>query len=56
MNGNIYSLDNRRLYAFQEAGVDIPYEYASPTQINKAWDAKLTTRNDGTNIRVRGGR
>ncbi|WP_129582749.1 RHS repeat domain-containing protein, partial [Methanolobus psychrotolerans] len=54
MKGNLYSLDNRRLHAFQQAGVDIRYVYASPDEINKGW-AKLTTQNNGANIKVRNG-
>jgi hypothetical protein len=52
--GAIYSLDNRRLYAFREAGIDnIPYRWATKKEItNEAW--KFTTTNGGTEIRVRG--
>lgn len=46
-------MDNRRLAAFQEAGVDIPYRMATPQEIAKGW--KFTTQNDGTSILIRGG-
>ena len=53
-DGVIYSLDNRRLYAFKEAGIDnINYVWATPKEIaNEAW--KMTTNNGGVTIRVRG--
>lgn len=53
-NGNYFSLDNRRLAAFQEEGVDVPYRMATADEIAaEAW--KFTTRNDGLSIRIRGG-
>ncbi len=53
-DGNIYTLDNRRLAAFQQAGVDVPYRLATPQEIaNEGW--KFTTTNDGTSILIRGG-
>ena len=53
-DGALYTLDNRRLYAFQQAGVDnIPFQWATPQEIlNEAW--KFTTTNGGTSIQVRG--
>lgn len=49
----LFSLDNRRLEAFRQAGVDIPYRMATPEEIAaEAW--KFTTQNGGTSIRVRG--
>ncbi|WP_405699856.1 DUF6531 domain-containing protein [Streptomyces sp. NBC_01383] len=51
-NGSIYTLDNRRLHVFQEAGVDIKFARATPQEIqNEGW--KFTTRNDGNSINVR---
>ncbi|TVX92191.1 RHS repeat-associated core domain-containing protein [Paenibacillus agilis] len=51
-NGEIYTLDNRRLYAAQEAGVRVSYRMATPEEVSKeAW--KFTTKNGGTSIRVR---
>lgn len=53
-NGEWFSLDNRRLVAFQQAGVDVPYRLATPAEIAaEAW--KLTTTNGGTSIQIRGG-
>ncbi|MFD4948868.1 DUF6531 domain-containing protein [Streptomyces sp. NPDC058409] len=53
-NGKIYTLDNRRLYAFREAGVNIRFTRASAEEVqSESW--KMTTRNDGTSIVVRGG-
>ena len=53
-NGEIYTLDNRRLAAFQQAGVEVPYRMATPQEIAK--DAfKFTTANEGVTIRIRGG-
>jgi len=52
-DGAIFTLDNRRLYAFQEAKVDnIPYRWATPEEIaNESW--KFTTTNGGTSAKVR---
>ncbi len=51
---NFYTLDNRRLFAAQEAGMQIKYRLATQEEVtNEAW--KFTTKNDGTSIRVRGG-
>jgi hypothetical protein len=53
-DGNIYTLDNRRLAAFQQAGVDVPYRLATPQEVaNEGW--KFTTTNNGTSILIRGG-
>ena len=47
-------LNNRRLAAFQQAGVPIPYQMATPQRAaaGEAW--KFTTQNGGTSIRIRG--
>lgn len=51
-DGKLYSLDNRRLYAFQQAGIPIPTVRATPEDVDReAW--KFTTKNDGISIRVR---
>ncbi len=51
-DGKLYSLDNRRLYAFQEAGVPIRSVWATADEVtSEAW--KFTTRNDGVFVRVR---
>lgn len=53
-NGQWFSLDNRRLVAFQQAGVDVPYRLATPAEVAaEAW--KVTTTNGGTSIRIRDG-
>ncbi len=53
-NGNLFTLDNRRLEAFRRAGVPIRYRYATPEEAaSESW--KFTTRNNGESIRVRGG-
>jgi RHS repeat-associated protein len=50
--GKIYSLDNRRLYAFKQAGVPVRFVKATPRQVeDESW--KFTTQNDGASIRVR---
>jgi hypothetical protein len=52
-NGQVYSLDNRRLYVFQQAGVtDIPVEWAPLEEIrHEIW--KFDTQNKGISIFVR---
>ncbi len=53
-NGQWMTLDNRRLVAFQQAGVDVPYRLATAEEIAaQAW--KVTTTNGGTSITIRGG-
>jgi filamentous hemagglutinin len=53
-DGKIFSLDNRRLKAFQEAGVPIRTIPATPQEIaNESW--KMTTKTDGLTIKVRNG-
>jgi len=50
----IFTLDNRRLYVFQQAGLPINTASATAQEIaNESW--KFTTRNFGASIRVRGG-
>lgn len=52
-NGKLYSLDNRRLEAFQRAGVDVPVRSATTEELAaQGW--KFTTKNDGVSIIVRG--
>ena len=52
-DGNLFSLDNRRLWSFQQAEVPVPYRMATPQEAaGEAW--KFTTQNGGTSIRVRG--
>lgn len=53
-DGSFFSLDNRRLLAFQKAGMDVPYRVATPSEAaSEAW--KFSTTNGGTSIRIRGG-
>jgi hypothetical protein len=52
-DGTYYTLDNRRLWAFQQAGANVPYRLATPAEAAaEAW--KFTTTNGGTSITVRG--
>ncbi len=52
-DGNLFSLDNRRLWSFQQAEVPVPFRMATPQEAaGEAW--KFTTPNGGTSIRVRG--
>jgi RHS repeat-associated protein len=52
--GKLYTLDNRRLYVFQQAGIKIKYVWASAEEVAKeSW--KFHPVDDGLSIRVRGG-
>jgi hypothetical protein len=50
-DGMVFTLDNRRLYAFKQAGVEVPYVKLS--SIPKKENFKFTTTNSGTSIEVR---
>lgn len=51
-DGQLFSLDNRRLEAFRRAGVEVPYRMATPQEVaDEAW--KFTTQNGGVSIRIR---
>ena len=53
-NGLTFTLDNRRLFVFQQAGMPIRTVPATAEEIAaEAW--KFTTRNEGASVRVRGG-
>lgn len=53
-DGDLYSLDNRRLAVFQMAGVDIPYQRVELDDFSSRWIAqRFTTDNSGESIRVR---
>lgn len=54
-NGGLYSLDNRRLFAGQYAGVKLPYRMAAPSEIAARNQTQIF---DGTSIMIRspGGR
>lgn len=53
----IHTLDNRRLYGFQQAyeqaGFDIPYQKLDSLPSQQLF--KFTTRNNGTSIPIRRG-
>lgn len=52
-DGQVYSLDNRRLYAAQKAGVKVKTVGATQEEISReAW--KFTTKNGGSSVKVRG--
>ncbi len=53
-DGNIYTLDNRRLKAFQDAGVNVNYEKVDYNSLSKKDLRKFTTENEGVSIEVRG--
>ena len=50
-DGLIFTLDNRRLYSFQKAGINIPY--IKLNEIPKKELFKFSTTNQGTSIEVR---
>lgn len=51
-DGKTYTLDNRRLYSFQRAEIDIPFQKLD--QIPKRQQFKFTTENYGVDIFVKG--
>ncbi len=51
-NGKVFSLDNRRLKAFQDAGIDVPYMKLEA--IPQSQQFKFTTKNEGVSISLRG--
>jgi hypothetical protein len=54
INGTPFTLDNRRLAAFQIAGVPVPYTWASQREeLDEFW--KFTTPNVGQSVQIRGG-
>jgi len=53
-NGQLYTLDNRRLEAFRRAEMEVNYRMATRAEIQH--DAfKFTTQNEGLSIIIRGG-
>jgi hypothetical protein len=56
-DGMIYTLDNRRLYGFQQVyektGFDIPYQKLENVPSQQLF--KFTTQNDGMSILIRRG-
>jgi len=53
-DGLLYTLDNRRLWAFQQAGVKVPYRMATEKEIAREVPRKLKTQNEGASVRIRG--
>jgi hypothetical protein len=53
---HLVTLDNRRLEAFRRANVPIPYKLLRPEKALRELLFKLSTKNQGTSIRVRRGR
>lgn len=52
-DGNLLTLDNRRLEAFRRAEIDVPYRMTTPGEVSaESW--KVTTKNQGASVRVRG--
>jgi hypothetical protein len=53
--GSLYTLDNRRLVAFQKAGLDeVPYRMATAREIAREWKKEFTTLTDGIGILICG--
>ena len=51
-DGKVFTLDNRRLYSFQQAGIkEIPYIKLNDIPANQNF--KFTTINEGKSIEVR---
>ena len=55
-DGNLVSIDNRRLEAFRRAGVDVPTRMATPAEIQQAIQQGKFSAGElgGTTIKVRG--
>lgn len=53
-DGMIFTLDNRRLFAFQKADVEVPYQKLDA--VSKRELRKFTTQNDGAYIFIRKGK
>jgi len=55
--GKLISIDNRRLQAFRDAGVDIPTRMATPNEIQQAIRQGKFSAGElgGDTIRIRGG-
>jgi hypothetical protein len=51
--GNLFSLDNRRLVAFQQAGVNVPFRMATAEEIGYEWAKKFTTQVAGSSVQLR---
>jgi RHS repeat-associated protein len=55
-DGKVWSLDNRRLYAAQQAGVDIKYVWVKAKDVATEIKDKFNPINDGLSIKVRKGK
>lgn len=54
VNGKTWTLDHRRLAAFRIAGLkEIPVQWATPAEIQRALEFKMSTQNGGTSIRLK---
>ena len=51
-DGKIFTLDNRRLFSFQQANIDIPFQKLD--HIPKRQKFKFSTGNDGVDIEIKG--
>ena len=54
--GQLWTLDNRRLYVFQQAGLKIKTKIVFMKDVKNEFKDKFTTKNGGYTIRVRGGK
>lgn len=52
-DGQLFTLDNRRLEAFRRADMNVPYRMTTPDEA-AAEVLKFTTKNGGASVRVRG--
>jgi RHS repeat-associated protein len=52
-DGNLFTLDNRRLEVFRRAKININYRMATPEEVAKE-SFKFTTKNNGVSIQIRG--
>jgi hypothetical protein len=53
-DGMIFTLDNRRLYSFEQAGIKIPYQKLDAVPKRELF--KFSTTNEGTSIIIRNGK
>lgn len=55
INGEIFTLDHRRLVAFREAGIPINYIKASDDELTREASKKMKTINNGLDVEIRKG-
>ncbi len=53
IDGDLYTLDNRRLVVFQKANIPVPYRTATSEEIASS-GGKFSTRSGGISIQIRG--